>query len=71
VTITGGDLTGVTSVTAGGGITASNLVVSSNGTQLTATFAITNGAARTTRNVRVVTPNGTTPVNAAVTFTVN
>jgi hypothetical protein len=71
VTISGSDLTGATSVTAGAGITASNIVVSPDGTQLTATFAITNGAAHTARNVRVVTPNGTTPANAAVTFTVN
>jgi hypothetical protein len=45
--------------------------VNATGTQVTATFAITNGAAHTARNVRVTTPIGVTPVNAAVMFTVN
>ncbi len=70
VTITGTNLTGATSVTAGAGITASGISVTAGGTQLTANFAITNGAAHTARSVRVVTPGGTTPINAAVTFTV-
>jgi hypothetical protein len=70
VTITGTGLAGATNVLAGGGITVSNIVVSNQGATLTATFTITNGAARTTRSVRVVTPIGTTPVAAGVTFTV-
>jgi hypothetical protein len=71
VTITGTALTGATNVLAGGGITVSNIVVAAGGGSLTATFTIANGAARTIRNVQVVTPNGTTPVAAGVTFTVN
>jgi hypothetical protein len=71
VTITGTGLTGATNVLVGGGITVSNIVVAPGGASLTATFTIANGAALTVRNVQVVTPNGTTPVNAAATFTVN
>jgi invasion protein IalB len=71
VTITGTGLTGATAINVGGGITVSNLVVAPGGGSLTATFTIANGAARTTRNVTVVTPIGTTPVAAGVTFTVN
>jgi len=71
VTITGTGLTGATNVLAGGGITASNIVVAPGGGSLTATLTIANGAARTVRNVQVVTPIGTTPVTAAATFTVN
>jgi hypothetical protein len=72
VTITGSDLTGATAVnTGGGGVSASAITVNSAGTSLTATFTVSSTATRTTRNVTVNTPNGTTPANAAVTFTVN
>jgi hypothetical protein len=71
VTITGTGLTGATAIMVGGNITVSNIVVAAGGGSLTATFAIANGAARTTRNVQVVTPIGTTPVATGVTFTVN
>jgi hypothetical protein len=71
VTIIGSGLTGATNVLAGGGITVSGITVGSGGGTLTATFAVANTAAHTTRNVQVVTPIGTTPVAAGVTFTVN
>jgi hypothetical protein len=71
VSITGTGLTGATNVLVGGGITVSNIVVAPGGGSLTATFTISNTAARTTRNVQVVTPIGTTPVTTAATFTVN
>ena len=71
VTITGTGLTGATNVLAGGGITVSNIVVAPGGGSLTATFTIANTAPRTLRNVQVVTPIGTTPIAAGVTFTVN
>jgi hypothetical protein len=71
VTITGTGLTGTTAINVGGGITVSNIVVAPGGGSLMAIFTIANTAARTTRNVTVVTPIGTTPVAAAATFTVN
>ena len=77
VTITGTGLNGATSVTApppaGGGpngLTISAPVVNAAGTQLTVNVTISGTAGLSTRNVRVATPGGTTPVNAAVTFTV-
>lgn len=71
VTITGTGLTGATAINVGGGITVSNIGVAPGGGSLTATFTISNTAPRTTRNVQVVTPIGTTPVTTAATFTVN
>jgi IPT/TIG domain-containing protein len=70
VTITGTGLNGATSVTAGSGVTATITSIDPAGTSLNATFAVSAGAGLTTRNVRVVTPGGTTASNAAVTFTV-
>jgi len=70
VTITGTNLQGATSITAGTNIITSNIVVNPAGTSLTATFQIGAGAALTNRNVQVVTPGGTTPVNAGVRFRV-
>ena len=71
VTITGTNLTGATTVTAGGGITVTTgITVNAAGTSLTATFPIGVAFLHTTRNVRVTTPGGITPVNPAVTFTV-
>ena len=77
VTITGTGLNGATSVTAppplGGGpngLTISAPVVNAAGTQLTVNITISGTAGLSTRNVRVATPGGTTPINAAVTFTV-
>jgi hypothetical protein len=77
VTITGTGLNGATAVTAapplGGGpngLTISAPVVNAAGTQLTVNITISGTAGLSTRNVRVNTPGGTTPVNAAVTFTV-
>jgi len=69
VTLTGTNFTatGTTVAVAGGGVTVSGLTVV-NATTVTANFVITNGAARTARNVTVTTPGGTT---GAVTFTVN
>jgi hypothetical protein len=77
VTITGNGLNGATSVTAapggGGGpngLTISAPVVNGTGTSLTVNITISGTAGLSTRNVRVNTPGGTTPVNTAVTFTV-
>jgi hypothetical protein len=70
VIITGTGLNGATSVTAGGGLTITINSINATGTQLNATIAVGSGAALSTRSVRVVTPGGTTPINAAVTFTV-
>ena len=77
VTITGVGLNGATSVTAapgvGGGpngLTISAPVVNLAGTSLTVNITISGTAGLSTRNVRVVTPGGTTPVNTGVTFTV-
>jgi hypothetical protein len=70
VTIAGANLAGATAINAGAGITATGITVNAAGTQITATFAISATAALGARNVTVTTPNGTTPANAAVTFTV-
>ena len=70
VTITGTGLNGATSVTAGGGLTITITSIDPAGTSLTANIAVGAGAATTTRNVRVVTPGGTTAINNAVQFTV-
>jgi len=69
-TIVGANLAGATAISAGAGVTFSGITVSTDGTHITGTFSITTGAAVSTRNVTVTTPNGTTPVNPAVTFTV-
>jgi hypothetical protein len=63
VTLTGTNLAGATAISAGGGITVSNLVVVSS-TQVTATLGITSGAAQGSRNITVTTPGGAT--NAVV-----
>jgi hypothetical protein len=52
----------------GGGITCSGVTANGTGTQVTASCAITNGAARNARNVTVVTPIGNA---GGVTFTVD
>jgi hypothetical protein len=77
VTITGNGLNGATSVTAappgGGGpngLTISAPVVNAAGTSLTVNITISGTAGLSTRNVRVNTPGGITPVNTAVQFTV-
>jgi hypothetical protein len=68
VTLTGANLTGTSGITvSGGGITVSGITVV-NPTTLTANFAITNGAGRNARTVRVTTPGGN---SNTVTFTVN
>jgi hypothetical protein len=70
MTISGTHLTGATAVTfSGGGVTATG-VTAVNDTTVTANVTITGTAAQTARTVRVNTPNGLTPVNAAVTLTV-
>jgi hypothetical protein len=70
VDIFGTGLAAATGVNAGGGITASNIVISDpGGTHIQATFTITSSAALSTRNVRVAFgPGGTgplTPLSAA------
>jgi hypothetical protein len=69
VTLTGTGLAGTTAVTiAGGGVTCT--VISSTATTVSANCAITNGAARTARNVTATTPiGGTNTLTGA--FTVN
>jgi hypothetical protein len=73
VTITGTDLTGATDVTfstgTGGAITAT-ITGTPTSTTVTANVTIPATAQRTARTVRVNTPNGQTPVNNAVTLTV-
>jgi hypothetical protein len=67
VTLTGANLAGVTAVNvSGNGITVSGVTVVDSST-VTATFAISNTATRTARNVTVTTAGGT---SNAVTFTV-
>jgi hypothetical protein len=61
--------TGTTVAVSGSGVTVSGITASATGTQLTATFAITSGAARTPRNVTVTNPSGT--ASNTQTFTVN
>jgi hypothetical protein len=60
--------TGNTVNVPGGGVTVTITNVNAAGNQITANFVITNGAARTARNVTVTTPAGTTA--GAQTFTV-
>jgi hypothetical protein len=72
VTITGTDLQGATAVTfSGTGVTAT-VTGTPTSTTVTANVTITATAAQTARTVRVNTPSGggLTPVNAAVTLTV-
>jgi hypothetical protein len=70
VTITGSDLTGATAVTfSGAGVTATG-ITAVNDTTVRANVTITATALQTARTVRVATPNGQTPVNAAVTLRV-
>jgi hypothetical protein len=66
VTITGTNLSGAT-INAIAGITISGTTVNAGGTQITATFTISRGAALGARNVTVTTLGGT---SNAVTFTV-
>jgi hypothetical protein len=70
VTINGTNLTGASAITAGGSITVNSITVNAAGTQVTANFVIASGATTGARNVRVTTPIGQTPINPAVTFTV-
>jgi len=68
VTLTGTNLSGATAVTmSGAGITCSG--ITSTATSVNANCAIANGAALTTRNVTVATPQGNATLTAA--FTVN
>lgn len=67
ITLTGTNLTGATSISAGSGITVSNIVVVS-AVSVTADFAISGGATPGTNNVTITTPNGT---SNAVTFTIS
>ncbi len=72
VTITGTGLTGATAVTVSGtGVTASGVAANAAGTSVTATLNIANGASGGARSVTVTSPQGTTPVAGAPTFTVN
>jgi hypothetical protein len=69
VTLTGTSLAGATGVTiAGGGVTCT--VTGSTSTTVSANCAITNGAARTARNVTVATPIGNSNTLTGA-FTVN
>jgi len=70
VTITGVGLNGATAVTAGGGLTITITSINPAGTSLTANIAVSAAAAVGARPVRVTTPGGVTPINAAVQFTV-
>jgi hypothetical protein len=70
VTLTGVDFSGATNVTvSGSGVTVSGFTVV-NDTTITATFAISNSAGLTARNVAVATPNATGGVTNSVTFTI-
>jgi IPT/TIG domain len=71
ITLVGTDLLGATSVTASGAGVTCSITGTPTVTAITAKCAITNGALRTARTIRAVTPNGTTPLNPAVTLTVN
>ncbi len=66
-TLTGTNLTNASAISAGPGITVSNLAVVSP-TQATATFAIALSAATGPQNVTITTPGGT---SLAVVFTIN
>lgn len=66
VTLTGTNLTGATSISAGSGITVSSLVVV-NSTTVTASFAISAGAGAGAQSVTITTPSGT---SGTVTFTI-
>jgi hypothetical protein len=68
VTLTGTNLTGATAVAMSGtGVTCSG--ITSTSTSISASCAISNGAAHTARTVTATTPIGTT--TGTVTFTVN
>jgi hypothetical protein len=71
VTITGADLQGATAVTFSNstGILVTG-VTAVNSTTVTANVTLSLAAATGPRTVQVTTPNGTTPVNAAVTLNV-
>jgi hypothetical protein len=71
MTIHGTNFIAPVTVTAGSGVSVSNVTVQS-ATQLRATFTITSGTATGTHDVRVTTLGGqTSAVNAGDRFTVN
>jgi hypothetical protein len=72
VSITGSNLLEATGVSLGGaGVNCPAAGITSTATTVSATCNVASTATLSTRNVRVTTPIGQTPVNAAVTFTVN
>jgi hypothetical protein len=68
VTLTGTNMTGVSTITVSGGGVSVNTLTVVNTTTVTANFSITSGAAVSARNVTVTNSYGT---SGSVTFTVN